>query len=537
MNDKISVLYISHDSGITGAPLSLIDSLEPLREYIRPVVIMPKDGVLTERLNKLNINYYVVPFSLTSLLKECNSICENKRLLKSNLAAVEKIKQIIQDEKIDLIHSNSSVIDVGAFAAIKTNLPHVWHIREFVEEDMGHEYCCPKKLKKILFDRSSNIAISNAIVNSFNKKWNGNITRIYNGISLKRYNYNNFRKKGLNIIVVGTIADRKGQLDVVNAVRELIQEGLNPKLYIVGNKQSVYAELLQLYVNHSYLNNNVFFVGELVDISKYLKNASIAVMSSKNEALGRVTIEYMKAGIPVIGAKSGGTIELIGEKEERGYFYTSGDSQSLSKSIKRLLLDERVDNKIAAAKKFVDKEFDTSRYARVLYKYYQTTMENYRLDKERDEAIFKKILDYIDITNENETIIYKDNDLIHKYRELMKLSFQLLKAKTFGFSLKEYLERNGFYDIAIYGFSDVGMYIFSECIVNEIKVKFVIDKRNEVACVEKMFGIKHIKIDDELPKVDAIIITAYGAEDIAHMLSKKTTAKLIDIFTVIKEVI
>ena len=38
-------------------------------------------------------------------------------------------------------------------------------------------------------------------------------------------------------------------------------------------------------------------------------------MASRAEAFGRVTVEYMLKGIPVIGARSGATTELISDKE------------------------------------------------------------------------------------------------------------------------------------------------------------------------------------------------------------------------------
>jgi glycosyltransferase involved in cell wall biosynthesis len=46
-----------------------------------------------------------------------------------------------------------------------------------------------------------------------------------------------------------------------------------------------------------------------------------------------VTLEAMKEGIPVIGTKSGGTLELI-EDGLTGFFYKPGDYNELSDKIK-----------------------------------------------------------------------------------------------------------------------------------------------------------------------------------------------------------
>ncbi len=58
-------------------------------------------------------------------------------------------------------------------------------------------------------------------------------------------------------------------------------------------------------------------------------------MCSRMEAFGRVTIEAMKMGTPVIGARSGGTPEVIREGLT-GLLYTPGDVKELADKIQQL---------------------------------------------------------------------------------------------------------------------------------------------------------------------------------------------------------
>jgi glycosyltransferase involved in cell wall biosynthesis len=58
-------------------------------------------------------------------------------------------------------------------------------------------------------------------------------------------------------------------------------------------------------------------------------------MCSRKEAFGRVTVEGMKAGKPVIGANSGGTKELIKDRYN-GFLYTFGDYHELAEKVKYL---------------------------------------------------------------------------------------------------------------------------------------------------------------------------------------------------------
>ena len=66
-------------------------------------------------------------------------------------------------------------------------------------------------------------------------------------------------------------------------------------------------------------------------------------MCSGNEAFGRVTVEAMKLGVPVIGAKSGGTLDIIIENEN-GLFYESGNSQHLSERLFELINNKELYN-------------------------------------------------------------------------------------------------------------------------------------------------------------------------------------------------
>ncbi len=66
-----------------------------------------------------------------------------------------------------------------------------------------------------------------------------------------------------------------------------------------------------------------------------MQQADILLMCSRKEAFGRVTVEGMKAGKPVIGAGSGGTKELIRDGYN-GFLYTFGDYRELAEKVKYL---------------------------------------------------------------------------------------------------------------------------------------------------------------------------------------------------------
>ena len=62
-------------------------------------------------------------------------------------------------------------------------------------------------------------------------------------------------------------------------------------------------------------------------------------MLSKNEAFGRVTVEYMMHGLAVIASNAGANEEIISNNED-GLIYHLGDSEELAICMKRLIDDQ-----------------------------------------------------------------------------------------------------------------------------------------------------------------------------------------------------
>ena len=77
------------------------------------------------------------------------------------------------------------------------------------------------------------------------------------------------------------------------------------------------------------------------DIFQVLARMDVGIVPSKKEAFGRVTIEYMMANMPVIGADSGATSELI-QHGENGYLYYSGNYDELAEYMKLYIKDRQL---------------------------------------------------------------------------------------------------------------------------------------------------------------------------------------------------
>ncbi|THD66775.1 glycosyltransferase [Robertkochia marina] len=151
-----------------------------------------------------------------------------------------------------------------------------------------------------------------------------NLKLIYNGINLLafqtavKYNYSDLLSFGITIsednillIQISAFREPKDHLTLLKVMREL------PKKYILllvgdGKTKKEYKDL----ATKMNLNQQVYFLGNRNDVPKLLKTAHISILSTDWEGFGLVAIESMAAGIPFIGTRVGGLIELLRDAGE-----------------------------------------------------------------------------------------------------------------------------------------------------------------------------------------------------------------------------
>ena len=146
----IRVIYIINESEPGGAAQSLLDMLAVNSGKIDPSVIIPAAGRIEEWLQQFHITYYIVPFETDHRKIGEHSSREDEFIFQSNYRAALELQEIVGQRGIQIIHTNSSVCNVGAFLALMTGLPHIWHIRELMEEHYGCEFV-DNALKRKLF--------------------------------------------------------------------------------------------------------------------------------------------------------------------------------------------------------------------------------------------------------------------------------------------------------------------------------------------------------------------------------------------------
>ncbi|SEN61509.1 glycosyltransferase family 4 protein [Paenibacillus sp. OV219] len=344
----MKVAYFTHYSEMYGANQSLFSLVLQLRyKGIEPVVICPSQGPLTDKLEETGINVLIIPFRPWASKNKSRFKKSVKRLYNQN--AARKITKVLRKLNIDLVHTNSSVISIGAMAAKLLKLPHVWHIREMLEEDynISFENGYSESVRYINNSSSKVICISEAVFSKYkNDIDHDRITVIYNGIDENNIIYNDENRpnvsENINLLITGILVKEKGQAEAIRALAVLnYTYNMNCRLNIVGDGPEL--EFLKEIALQLGVIDRVKFHGFITgsQMDEIRKESEVALVCSHCEAFGRVTVEAMLAGIPVIGANTGGTVELI-KDEVNGLLYNLGDPQHLALQVRKLVTNQEL---------------------------------------------------------------------------------------------------------------------------------------------------------------------------------------------------
>lgn len=121
---------------------------------------------------------------------------------------------------------------------------------------------------------------------------------------------------------------------------------------------------------------------------------------------------------------------------------------------------------------------------------------------------------------------------VDKYRSYYEMLNQWMNMKQQGISLTKYFIDHNYKNIAIYGMGEMGNRLYEELVNTEINVLYAVDKE----AMSRYAELTVLEIDDELPVVDAMIVTAtFAFDEIEEILSQKIEFPIISLDSVIFE--
>jgi glycosyltransferase involved in cell wall biosynthesis len=269
--------------------------------------------------------------------------------------ALLSLVRLIIEERPYIIHTHSSKAGLlGRLAAKIAGVPQIVHTPHG-HVFYGHFGPIASKvflwIEKI-FSRFTDriVALTDGEKNDYEKLSvcpSEKLLKIHSGVDVAQYmkpNGNMVEKKrslGLDqneavIGFVGWLLPIKGPVYLIKAMEYVWPEHPEASLVFVGKGHldvDLRAQALRMNAN-----GRVKFLGWREDINEIMPILDMLVLPSLNEGMGRVLVEAMAAGKPVVASNVGGIPDLV-RHGETGYLVPPADEKALADSIKKLLDD------------------------------------------------------------------------------------------------------------------------------------------------------------------------------------------------------
>ncbi|BCG57603.1 glycosyltransferase family 4 protein [Paenibacillus sp. URB8-2] len=337
----LRVAYIDHTARWSGGEVALFNILTHIGEQVDPLVILAEEGALADRLRDKGIDVRIVPLDESIRSRGRNTVNLGAPAAAMKLLAYgRRLAPLLKKERVACVHTNSLKSALyGTVAAKMAGVPLIWHIRDHI----GAPYLKPVVAKAI---RLLSRLLPNGVI--------ANSKSTLSALELPRSKktlvvYSAFAKaiggvagrgdqKDFNVLLVGRLAEWKGQHILLEAAKKLRSNG-RVKFWLAGDAlfgEDEYKKKLLATIEREGLNN-VSLLGHVEDIQGLMQQADLLVHTSITpEPFGQVIVEGMAAGLPVIASNEGGPVEIV-VPGETGLLIEPGNPAILAESINWML--------------------------------------------------------------------------------------------------------------------------------------------------------------------------------------------------------
>ena len=337
----MKILFLDQTGKLGGAEQALVDIAAPYRETC--LVGLFEDGPFRSLLEQQQIQVHVLATQPIQVRKDSSFLQGLSSL--SQLAPLI-FKVVLLSRNYDLIYANTQkALVVGALASFFSRRPLVYHLHDILSAN--HFSQTNRRLAVTLANRFASLVLANSEATQAAFVAAGGhpgITEIiYNGFEPKLYqspepNSTQVRQQlGLNgRFVVGhfsRLSPWKGQHILLEALAHCSED---VTAILVGDAlfgEQDYAEQLRKQLTVLGLEKRVQFLGFRSDIVSLMAACDlVAHTSTAPEPFGRVIVEAMLCGRPVVAAQAGGVVELV-EQGLTGWLVPPGDPLQLAAAI------------------------------------------------------------------------------------------------------------------------------------------------------------------------------------------------------------
>jgi len=326
----MKILHVSHEGRLAGAERSLLLLLRHLRGRVESVVTCPAGS------------------DLADICREQGVACESLPVVSRGhalslwkcLRATRSLRRIVRRVNPDIIHANN--IHAMAIASLSRGLCGsrlIWHVRDVPKPGFVTRWCAKRA------DRL--IAVSNAVKGRL-MELNVNeqkIDMVYNGVDMPTVNMPSIesddgpnRGDSFTFACVGQIVRWKNQEDFLKAAEIVHRQFPEAKFLLVGSDVFKRRDSYQARLRDMIESRRISYVqciGWQKDMEPIWRRTDCLVHTANMEPFGRVVIEAMAHGRPVVAYACGGPAEIV-DDGRFGLLVPFGDVDALAAAMLRI---------------------------------------------------------------------------------------------------------------------------------------------------------------------------------------------------------
>ena len=356
---------------------------------------------------------------------------------------IEEVREIIQNEQIELVISNTVNVFQGAIAAACEKVRHFYIIHEFPFGEFGYY----KELIPLIDDLSDKIFVVEGELYQ-------TLTNYFTTDKLIPFiPYTEVQERPLKnstisrFVSISGINERKNQLELLAAYNHLNRKEI--ELVFIGGWDEQYKKLMDDYIQTHHLDR-VTFVGFHSDPWSLVTDKDILVLPAKLETFSLVFVESVLNGVPAIISDNLGHLSSS-KFLESGNLYPLGDRDLLSQQMATVI--ENFDS--YKEKQLLDQELARKKYnLESIYAVFKDNIEvetpigNQKLSSKYARFLGMKFNNRdLEVIGKSQVVISASHDGLHSaYHEISKermenkgsIIFQLEKEKSLKILLSEF---------------------------------------------------------------------------------------------------
>lgn len=357
--NAMHTLVILHSGAVTGPPQHVFSWLSPLAARGSVSAIVPAAGSAADlyatigRTTVLDFEPLTYPRRLRALVSYPARFA----------ADVRRFGRLIRQLEPDLVVSVTASLPAALLAARMQRVPTVVFVGEIFDKGLapsrGRALGAAAAIRMTAALPDALVCCSQTVAGQFARTRTRLLRTIYPGVDGTYANGDGERFRAAHglreaapcLAVIGNVTPARGQDIVIRALPALRRDFPEVRCVIAGVPHPrpgdlAYRQELGRLARRLGVDDAVVFVG-LVDSMADLYAASDIVVNPArcNESFGRVAVEALSAGRPVVAAAVGAVAEVVRDGQE-ALLFAAEDHEDLRNAITRLWRDRRLREKL-----------------------------------------------------------------------------------------------------------------------------------------------------------------------------------------------